>query len=329
MPEIEKQAPDPSRSSLSARRFALYAWFVLAYNLGVVLWGAYVRATGSGAGCGNRWPLCDGIATLRTPTAATLIEFTHRATSALDVLLVAALVVWAFRIFPQRHPARLGAVLSAAFLVTEALLGASLVLLDHVAGNTSPYRALSLSIHLLNTLTLLGCLALTAIWGAGRPEARGAPIGRGREARLAGTTLALFMLLGVSGAIAALGDTLFPVHSLSEGFSQDLNPAANIFLRLRLWHPVLAALTGLWMAGYGVFAINRRKDAQLVAGVVMLLIGVQLACGMANLFLLAPVWMQMVHLLIGDLLWISLVLLSARMVAPVEEKRAQRSHAPR
>jgi heme A synthase len=132
---------------------------------------------------------------------------------------------------------------------------------------------------------------------------------------MAASSLAAFMLLGVSGAIAALGDTLFPVRSLSEGFAQDLNPTANIFLRLRLWHPVLAALCGLWLAAYGVTAIVRRRDVQLSAGVMMTLVSMQLAAGMANLFLLAPVWMQIVHLLLADLLWISLVLLCARMMA--------------
>ena len=222
----------------------------LAYNLTVVLWGAYVRATGSGAGCGNRWPLCNGVITPHSPAVATIIEFTHRAMSVLDLVVVAILVVWAFRAFPPLSPVRRGAALSAVFLVTEALLGAALVLLDHVARNASANRAYSLSAHLVNTLTLLACLTLTA-WLAG---GRAAPRARGREAWLAAASLAAFMALGVSGAIAALGDTLFPVRTLAEGFAQDSNPAANVFLRLRLWHPVLAGLVGLWLGLYGVSA---------------------------------------------------------------------------
>ncbi|MGD0496866.1 MAG: COX15/CtaA family protein [Bryobacteraceae bacterium] len=311
MPGIETRAAAPHAVPYSDARFALYAWFALAYNFGVVLWGAFVRATGSGAGCGNHWPLCNGALTPPAPSVATLIEFTHRVTSGLDLALVALLVAWAFRAFPRRHPARLGAALSAVFLATEALLGASLVLLEHVAKNASANRAWSLSAHLVNTLTLLACLTLTAWWAGGRPAARP----RGREAWLAASTLAAFMLLGVSGAIAALGDTLFPAHSLSAGFAQDLSPTANIFLRLRLWHPVLAALCGLWLAFYGVSAVLRRRDAQLSAGVMMTLVGVQLAAGLMNLFLLAPVWMQIAHLLLADLLWVSIVLLCARMAA--------------
>jgi heme A synthase len=93
-------------------RFARYAWGVLAYNVAVALWGAFVRATGSGAGCGNHWPLCNGAVTPQTPAWATVIEFTHRATSGIDLLLVAVLAIWAFRAFPKQHPARLGAALS-------------------------------------------------------------------------------------------------------------------------------------------------------------------------------------------------------------------------
>jgi len=313
MPSTEiREPPRPSHS-----RFAAYAWAVLAYNFAVVLWGDYVRATGSGAGCGNRWPLCNGEVTPHSPTVATIIEFTHRASSALDLALVALLAVWAFREFPRRHPARLAAALSAVFLATEALIGAALVLLQHVAGNASANRAYSLSTHLVNTLTLLACLTLTAWWAAGREAGRP----RGREAKLAAASLAAFIVLGVTGAVAALGDTLFPVRSLSQGFAQDLNPAANVFLRLRMWHPAFAALAGLWLGIYGVSCVGRRRDAQLAAGAMMALVGVQMAAGMVNLLLLAPLWMQMVHLLLGDLLWISLVLLCAKMLSPAPKTR--------
>ena len=289
------------------RRFALYAWGVLGYNLAVILWGAYVRASGSGAGCGNDWPRCNGRMAPNWPTAATFIEYTHRAMTVLDLILVAALLVWAWRAFGRRHRATLGAALASLFLLTEALIGAALVLLNHVARNASVNRAYSLSTHLINTLTLLACLALTAWWAGGRPAARP----RGPDAWLAAASLGMFMLLGVSGAIAALGDTLFPARTLAAGFAQDVNPAASIFVRLRLWHPVLAACVTLWLALYGTMGIARRPDLRLGAGLVMTLAGLQLSVGLVNLFLRAPIWMQLTHLLVADLLWISLVLLCA------------------
>ncbi|MFY9727986.1 MAG: COX15/CtaA family protein, partial [Bryobacteraceae bacterium] len=300
----------PVVSAPRERRFAIFAWAVLAYNLAVILWGAYVRATGSGAGCGNHWPLCNGPVAPQTPAGATIIEFTHRVTSALDLALVAALVVSAYRLYPKPHCARLGATLSAIFLVTEALLGAALVLLNHVARNASSSRAWSLSAHLINTLTLLACLALTTWWGMGRPAVRL----RGRAAWMAGITLGVFAVLGVSGAIAALGDTLFPAGSLAAGFARDFDPSANLFVRLRVWHPLIAGGASVWVLYYALAAVPAFAAGSVgrrLSYAVLALLGCQLAAGAINLLLLAPVGMQLVHLMLADLLWIALVLLSA------------------
>jgi heme a synthase len=311
MPELEIVGATPSRAAAGVRWFARYAWVVLAYNVAVVLWGALVRVTGSGAGCGNHWPLCNGAATPLSSTAATVIEFTHRLMSGLDAILVLALVIWAFRLFPRRHPVRLGAVLSGVFLVMEVLLGAMLVLLRHVANNPSVNRAYSLSGHLVNTLTLLACLALTVWWAGGRPGVRVGGPGTG----MAAVSLAAFMVLGVSGVIAALGDTLFPAQSLAAGFAQDLDPAANIFLRLRIFHPGIAVAVEAWIAAFAIWSMLRRPPAKRLAIGVLVAAGVQLAAGLVNLVLLAPGWMQIVHLLLADVLWILLVWLSATMLA--------------
>jgi heme A synthase len=285
----------------TARSFTRYAWGVLAYNVAVVLWGAYVRATGSGAGCGNHWPLCNGEVTPHSPAIATLIEFTHRAMTGLDLPLIIGLVWWAWRAFPRSHPARLGAALSGVFLVTEALIGAALVKLELVARNPSAAHAWSLSIHLVNTLTLLAVLALTAWWSAGGPGIRI----HGREGWIASLTLASVVILGMSGALAAFGDTLYPASSLAAGLAQDWDPSANIFLRLRGLHPLLAACVAGWLAFYAMS--GRSRGGSKVAIVVVC----QMAAGVLNLLLLAPVWMQIVHLLLADLLWISLVLFCA------------------
>jgi heme A synthase len=232
----------------------------------------------------------------QAPDIKKLIEFSHRAMTGLDSMMVVGLVVWAFRAFPRAHPARLGATLSAAFLVSEALIGAALVKLEHVASNASPYRAYSLSTHLVNTLTLLACLALTAWWGAGNPRLRL----RGKPAVLAALTLGGVMLLGVSGAITALGDTLFPARSLAEGLAQDFASGASIFVRLRWVHPLMAVAVAGWVLWFA-------RRSPWVLG----LMGVQLVAGALNLVLLAPVWMQMVHLLLADAFWIALVLYCA------------------
>jgi len=285
-------------------RFARYAWLVLAYNVAVILWGAFVRATGSGAGCGNHWPLCNGEVTPHSHTVATLIEFTHRAMTGLDTPLILLLVIWAFRAFPSGHPARLGATLSAVFLVIEALIGAGLVLLERVAQNASAYWQ---SAHLLNTLTLLACLTLTPWWASGNPPLRP----RGKAAWTAGISLAAVALLGVSGAVAALGDTLFPARSLASGLAQDWDPSSNIFLRLRGLHPLIAAATAAWLLLYALPLSIRRPALRGRVRTLVVTLGAQLAAGAVNLLLLAPIWLQILHLLLADLLWIALVLLSA------------------
>jgi heme A synthase len=299
-------------TSNSARRFAPYAWGVLAFNVAVVLWGAFVRATGAGAGCGKHWPLCNGEMLPRSPRLDTIIEFTHRATSGIDLALVALLVFWAFRAFPRNHAVRLGATLSAMFLISEALLGAALVLLGHVAGNPSLAHAYSLSAHLLNTLTLLACLTLTAWWAT-----RKAPLHiGGRTAWIAAMSLAIVMMLGVSGAIAALGDTLFPSRSLAEGLARDFDPAASVFVRLRILHPVIAAFAAAWLFFYAVTTARRRPELRPRAWILLVMAAGQITAGVANLLLSAPVWMQMVHLLLADAVWISLVLLCAGTLEP-------------
>jgi heme A synthase len=274
---------------------------MLAYNIAVVLWGAYVRATGSGAGCGNHWPLCDGTVMLVSPNAHKMIEFTHRAMTGLDTPLVVLLVVWAFRAFPRQHPVRLAAAISGVFLVTEALIGALLVKIQHVAQNADAYTE---SAHLVNTLSLLACFALTAWFASGNP----APKLRGKAAWMAAASLAAVMLLSLTGVIAALGDTLFPAPTLAAGLAQDFNPSSSLLLRLRGLHPLIAAAVGAWLTMY---AVGRLRIAKAAALQVVVLVWLQLMAGLVNFLLQAPVWMQIVHLLIADLLWISLVLLCA------------------
>jgi heme A synthase len=292
------------------KNFARFAWGVLAFTLAVVLWGAYVRATGSGAGCGNHWPLCNGEVVPASPAVQTMIEFTHRAMSGIDGVLIVLLLAWGVRVFPRGHPARLGAILSVVFVVTEALIGAALVKLEQVAQNASVGRAWSLSGHLINTLGLLACLALTAWWAGGGSRLDW----RSRKWGPISPAILLFILTGISGAIAALGDTLFPVSSLAAGFQQDFAPAANVFLRLRIYHPFLAGATGVWLAFYAIRTATRVESARPYAHSLLALVAIQVSAGVLNVLLLAPVWMQIVHLLLADLVWISLVLLAASIL---------------
>lgn len=308
-------------------RFAAFAWGVLAYNLGVVLWGAFVRATGSGAGCGSHWPLCNGEVVPRPERIETLIELTHRATSGIALLLVAAMLVWAFRAYPGGHPVRRGAVLSTVLIVVEALLGAGLVLFELVADNASGLRAFSMMAHLVNTFFLLGALALTAWWSSG-----GRPVrlrGQGTAAGVLAAGALGMLLVGATGGVAALGNTLFPAASLAEGIRADFSPAAHFLLRLRVLHPFLALGTGVFLAVAAPWVARLRpSDAtRRLARALVALFAVQVAAGVLNLVLLAPVWMQLTHLLLADLVWIALVLLGASALAVAPEAEAAPARA--
>jgi cytochrome c oxidase assembly protein subunit 15 len=287
------------------------AWLVLVYNLGVIAWGAYVRATGSGAGCGAHWPLCDGRIVPRSLGVATLIEYSHRITSGLALVSVVLLLVWVRRVCPPGHPARRGALMSLIFMLTEAAVGAGLVLFELVADNASMARALFMAVHLTNTFILVGWLALTAWWLSGGEDVdlSRAPA---RTAAVGGLLLAL-ILVGVSGAIAALGDTLFPSRTLAEALAADLSPASHLLIRLRMFHPALAIATAVLLAVAAPLLAARSgapRAVQLARGVAGLAV-LQLMVGVVNVLLLAPVWMQLLHLLVADALWIALVLLGA------------------
>ncbi len=293
-------------------RFERFAWGVLGYNVLVILWGAYVRATGSGAGCGSHWPLCNGVVVPPTEQVETAIEFSHRLSSALAGLFVLILLIWAYRAFPRGHGARRGATLSFVFILVEGGLGAGLVLFELVGDNASAMRAAAVALHLANTFILLACLTLTAFW------ARGGDLrlrGTGVRAGLLAAGLAGLVLVGASGAITALGDTLFPAASLAEGVRQELSPTAHFLVRLRIWHPVIAVLVGVYVFVLAGWLRGAAPEAWHATRRVQAIFLAQLAVGAVNVLLLAPVWLQLVHLLVADLLWVAFVLLSARVLA--------------
>jgi len=289
--------------------FSRFAWAVLAYNLPVILWGAYVRVSFSGDGCGAHWPTCNGQVLPGQMTAPTLIEYTHRMMTTVDTMAVIALCVWAFRAFPKRHAVRRYAVLSLVFLLIEAVLGAGLVLLRHVARDASAGRAWYLSAHLVNTMLLLAVMTATA-WLATRATAQ---FRLSRIPPILWGALAVTVAVSITGAIAALGDTLFPAASLAEGMRRDFSSASSMLLRLRLVHPAIAIL-GIAYLVWAAATMLRGKpegDAMRTAGTrVIALAFLQLTLGAVNLSLLAPVWMQLIHLLAADIVWISVVALA-------------------
>ena len=291
-------------------RFAKYSWGVLFFNVLVILWGAFVRATGSGAGCGSHWPLCNGEVVPRAPQIETVIEFIHRTTSGLAFLLVLVLLVWALRAYPKGDRVRRAAALSFLFIVTEALVGAGLVLFKWVAQDASSGRAVTIVIHLVNTFLLLACLVMTAWFASGYFERQGTGISKRLPLLIIG--LLGTIVLGASGALTALGDTLFPASSLAEGFQRDFSPTAHFLIRLRVFHPTIAVIVGLYLIILaGLIRIQVHQPiTQRIARLLTIGVLLQLGAGTLNLLLLAPAWMQIVHLFLADLVWISLALLT-------------------
>jgi cytochrome c oxidase assembly protein subunit 15 len=301
-------AAQATRPSPALRRFA---WGVVAYNVAVIVWGSAVRATGSGGGCGEHWPLCNGTLIVRHPGIGTLIELSHRVTSGIDVLCVLALLVWTFRATQRRHLARSFVLCVVLFTFIEALLGAMLVELGLVANNHSALRAIYLGFHFTNTLLLLAALAVTAHFlSRGAGAMRGA-VALSRPA-LALTGLIATLIVGVTGSLAALGDTLYPARNLLNAIAQDFSSGGSWLLRIRWMHPAVALIAGVFIVWLVFRSLARPAHHPLAIAVICLLF-TQYLLGVADIALLTPVGMQMAHLLGADLLWIALVILSARL----------------
>ena len=299
---------------------ARFAWGTLVLNVGVVLLGAFVRATGSGAGCGRSWPTCDGQVIPAALEGARSIEFSHRAASGVALLAVALLVVWVLRATPKGHAARTAALWSGVAIVSESLIGAMLVLAQWVADDTSAARTVAVPLHLVNTFVLLAALALTAWWlSLGRPAERSNDPALVRPLRLGAAGM---LLIGATGAITALADTLFPAESLIEGLRQDVSGTAELLGQLRVIHPVVAVVVGAYLAkvAWSRAADTDRIWVQRFGLTVIAVVATQLFAGIANVILLTPIWMQLIHLLLADVLWVAFVLFGAaaleRHVAP-------------
>lgn len=293
----------PGAATPSLRAFLRYTWATLAVTVLVIVWGAVVRATGSGAGCGSHWPLCNGDVVPLDPATDTIIEFVHRVTSGGVMIMALVLLVWARRLFAAGHQARRWAAITFVFMLLEAAIGAGIVLLALVGDNASAMRAAYVGGHLVNTLLLVGAMVTTLWWarasdGVSRLGAMFAPPARG-------LTLALLALLVVAstGAIVALGDTLFPHASLAEGIAADFDPSSHFLIRLRIWHPVMAALTAIWLLVH----VSRDRRSGWPGRLIVIFVLGQMVLGVVNLLLLAPLWLQMAHLVVSNLLWMAVV----------------------
>lgn len=313
-------------TELKLSRFAKYAWVVLAYNIVVILWGAFLRASLSGDGCGRHWLTCGGEVVPTAPQFKTIIEFSHRLSTGLAFIAVLILFVWALRKFGKGNLARKAAFISFILMIVEALIGAGLVLTGNTAENWTPTRPFWMAAHLITTFSLLASLTLAA-WFSSGGKSFGFHASRRTLLHL-GIGVAGILLIGMSGTVAALSSMLFPSASLSESAAKDFSEASHVLLRLRISHPILSILIGAYLAftAYwfkikfsGNFWVNRW------ASFLILLIAAQLVFGALTLLMLAPIVMQLGHLFLADAIWIAFVLMSAGILAEEGNLKAETS----
>ena len=292
-------------------RFARFAWGVLFYDVAVAAWGTYVRATGSGAGCGRHWPLCNGEVLPRAPRLETLVELSHRISSGGALVLTGVMLFWAWRAYPSTHRVFRAAALAAMFMAAEAAIGAALVLFELVAHDASAKRALSVGLHLTNTFLLLGSTALAAWWASGGPPVR--LRNQGAALWTTAAPIAAMFVVGVSGTVTALGDTLFPSASIATGLARDVAHDSSWLLRLRALHPLFALGTAALIVTGGsvIRALRPSRTVSMTSRAAAALVVAQVAAGLLDVLTLAPVWLQLVHLVLAYAVWIALVLTAA------------------
>ena len=288
------------------RKVESYLKLQILFLIFVILFGAYVRVTGSGAGCGRHWPLCQGKIIPPSLFEKTLIELTHRLTSGL-LFIFSFFILYIVERHLKSYKLLLKFVrLSFFFLVLEALLGAGLVLLEHVANNSSHYRALSMSLHLINTYMLIGTSFIALLLSQKNYSQKNFLWHKQLSFKIF-TGVILFILLSISGAITALGDTLFPVTSHYEAIKTSFDFKKHLFINLRIYHPFLAIFISTYLFFMLRQAAKKLCHVETSVKIASVLIGLQVLMGWLNLELLAPALMQLIHLFLAELLWLSLV----------------------
>ena len=253
-----------------------------------------------------------------------MIEFTHRITSGLSFFSVVALLIWAFLRTERGHLARPAAIAAVVFTLIEAALGAFLVKLGLTAQSRSPLRAPYLALHLTNTMLLLAALTLTAhLLSRRNGFLRGtirvsAPFG-------AVASIVAVLVVAVTGSLAALGDTLYPASSLGAALAQDFAATSGWLLRWRWTHPTIAIVAGIFLIWLLVRAAKSSNywDNRRLSAVILILLAAQFALGVLDVVFLAPVWLQIAHLLGADLLWAALVVLAARLTLEPSDAKTQ------
>lgn len=309
-PSTDGPVPDKAVRRLS--------WATLLFTVAVILGGMVVRATGSGAGCGDTYPRCDGHIIPIFDNPSTAIEFTHRMMTAALGLAFVALVVVVARRYGMRSRVGRPLAWSIGFFLGEVAIGALLVVFGWVEDDASIGRLIAVSVHLVNTFLLLGALTVTVHVASGgrsvRLDRRGGPDGR----VLAG--VGVLLVVGASGAINALADTLFPAGDVAAATIEAYGSAGQFLIDARTLHPLIAVAGGVtlfFLARSPQLALGPRE--RRLAITVQAIIGLQMLVGVVNIAMLTPLETQIVHLLVADILWIVWVFLAAAVLSRADD----------
>jgi heme A synthase len=266
-----------------------------------ILAGAFVRATGSGDGCGSTWPTCKGKIIPQLSDTSEVIEFSHRSIS--GILLIVTLIIFIkSRNISKGTIVRTTVNFLTFFVVFEAAIGAVIVLYEWVGLNSSLPRIIAVPIHLVNTFGLLACYAvlykvllnnfknIKQLW----------------DRRFVFVAF-LFLLSGATGSITALADVLFPSTSFYEGLMEDFDRTSELLTRLRILHPIVA--TGLSVALI-IESRKIQKDYKIDVKFLQILVIVAVTLGVLNVLSNIVLLLSIFHLAIADLLWITYIYVS-------------------
>jgi len=282
---------------------------VLWLTVAVVIGGALVRATDSGAGCGESWPICGGRLIPDIGTHHTAIEISHRLMTGLLGIVLVTLFLTVRRRFARTHRLRRAVSAAGILLIVESLLGASLVLFGWVEYDASIARLIVVPIHLVNTFLLVGSMTLVVyIAGGGRPFR--VNLGSIRN-KLIATSLVVILVIGATGALNALADTLILSGHLRESSPGEVLVSEPVLRQVRTIHPFTAIIGGLilfMLARY--LTANAERRVRLLGSAVQGIIWLQFILGLLNVALEVPLEIQLVHLFVADVLWIAFVMIS-------------------
>jgi cytochrome c oxidase assembly protein subunit 15 len=291
---------------MNRSQFQKFALGLLFYTVLVIVWGAWVRISHSGDGCGDTWPLCHGQLIPEAERGKTWVEYTHRLMSGLYGLIVIYFYFVAHKLYPKGAFAKKAALFSLIFMITEAALGAKLVLFKLVASNDTPYRAFVMALHQVNSFLLTGAIALTYVSSLSEDHKPA----QNKSAWYVSYFPLIIIAIGITGAWASLSNSLFPSDTLLGGLKEDLATNSHFLIRLRIYHPLVALICGgslslfFWMKSQSAksFMLQRRSFQMSV----LLLCGILF--GIATLMFHAPVWMKLAHLTLAHTIWVTLLL---------------------